>query len=176
MTEVKMRHIWQACCDLWPELARQDASDRSMTATAKRNAFATIAKHYGHSYSQIAGFIHRERSTIVYSVRAAEARKQRDAIYALSIHHICKEAQRIASGDNTPASIVAIERDPIADQELKGRTTMLEGSENLLRAIVREHPHIFAGGPVINKKFSPVHIEAGRYSAANKNDCGNIAA
>lgn len=176
MTDVKMRHIWQACCNLWPTMATTDKSDRSKDAVAQRNAFAAIAQHFGHSYSQISKFIGKERSTIVYSVRQAEAKRQRDAIYALSIHHICKEARRIADGEPASASIPGFKVDHAAQQELQGRTTMMEGSENLLRAIVREHPHYFACTNVVHRKLSPRACGSVTYLNAHKIPHGNIAA
>jgi hypothetical protein len=179
MTEqnhVKMAHIWQACCDLWKDMEPRTSLSRVPRDVHRRNAFVLAAGHYGFSHRQIAAFIHRERSTIFNSVRTGRAKREREAVYALSVHYIITQAQEIANNDQSCKPQPPAKRDHVCEQDMAGRVTMTEGSKKLLSAIVREHPHFFEGCAVVKQKLSTGPYNQAQFCSADKILHGNIAA
>lgn len=176
MEHVKMAHIWQACCDLWPDMKPRNSHSRSGKDVTRRNAFILAARHYGYSYRQIAPLLYRNNSTIVYSVRVAREKRETDAVFALSVEYIIKQALEVA-GEPTPREPEPTKKRSVSqERELAGRVSMIEGSQELLAAIVREHAHFFAGFGDVKEKLSPELCNQEWFCSAHKISHGIIAA
>lgn len=157
---VRLRHLWAACCEIWPDLPpTAKLYGRASTDTDKRAAFCLAAKPFGHSQAQIAKFIKRERSTIANAQAVAIERRRRDSDYGVAIINMQERAKALAAEEYavTPSQWIVPQKPepkkPDADLVWGAERTMMEGSFRLLKAIVRDHGYAFENAGEVANKF-----------------------
>lgn len=151
---VKLRHLWAACCDIWPDMPSRDSRGRSTGPEFdKRAAFCLAAKPFGFSSSQIGNFIKREHATVLSAQKQAMERRSRDSDYGVAINRIRALARVMAAREerraipDEPAPFHTPEGDPDAKiNEFATRfdTMMENGSRALLKALITRQAHVFA--------------------------------
>lgn len=153
---VCLRHLWAACCEIWPDMPpRLDKGRPTAAVFDKRAGFCLAAKPFGFSSSQIGKFIGREHATVLSAQKQAMQRRNRDSDYGVAIIRIRKLAQRLAADevvevvtpDDEPAPFHAVDPDAKAEEFAARFDTMMEnGSRALLKALVTRQAHVFGLG------------------------------
>lgn len=152
---VCLRHLWAACCEVWPDMPARHAKEGRSTVKDfdKRAAFCLAAKPHGFSNSQIGNYIRREHTSVHNAQKQAMERRSRDSEYGVAIIRIRQLAERLAADeakvvvviDDEPQPFHAVDPDAKSEEFASRFETMMEdGSRDLLRALVTKQAHVFA--------------------------------